>query len=100
MQVVQGPDLSAQFIAAMIAELNLRMGYIDAVRALYLTEEGTAAMADALQARLSLSFLSARYQGMDPTAFEVFERLAQHNGSLASLGVEVGCVLLNEQGGY
>lgn len=97
-QVVQGPDLSAQFIAAMIAELNLRMGYIDAVRALYLTEEGTAAMADALQARLSLSFLSARYQGMDPTAFEVFERLGQHNGSLASLGVEVGCVLLNEQG--
>ncbi|WP_409278715.1 hypothetical protein [Pseudomonas defluvii] len=97
--VVQGPSLSAQFIATMIAELNLRMAYIDAVQALYLTEEGTAAMADALQARLSLSFLSARYQGMDSAAFEVFEQLGQHSGSLEALGVEVGCVLLNEQGG-
>lgn len=97
-RVVQGPNLSIPFIATMTAELNLREGYIDSTQALYFSEEGGAAMTDALRACLSLSFLSARYQGMDQAAFEVFERLGQHSGPLEALGVEVGGVLLNDHG--
>ncbi|MFK0086822.1 hypothetical protein ACIQUS_05945 [Pseudomonas sp. NPDC090755] len=88
-------QLTPDFVQHMIDELNVRLSYRDALQSLYFDGPGPQLMSDAVDARLALSALAARYQGLDGKAFEALEAARNHQGALDDLGLEVGGVILD-----
>lgn len=88
-------QLTPGFIQAMIDQLDIRLSYREALQAVYFDGPGPQLMSEVVNARLALSALAARYQGLDGRAFDALEAARNHQGALSELGIEVGGVILD-----
>ena len=88
-------QLTPGFIQGMIDELKVRLSFPQALQSAYFDGPGPQLMSEVINARLALSALAARYQGLDGKAVEALEAARGHGGALSELGIEVGGVILD-----